>query len=420
VPLNRPAHSSFRWVIVALLFAASAINYLDRQMIGLLKPTLQGELNWTEIDYGDIVFWFQAAYAVGYLSSGRLIDRIGARLGLVVSMGIWTLAHMAHALARSAFGFSVARAALGFGEAGAFPGALKAVAEWLPQRERALAVGLFNAGTNIGAIITPLLVPIVTLAFGWRAAFVLTGAFGIAWMLVWHFVYRKPREQWRVSAAELELIESDRQNPTTPIPWSHLFKRKEVCAYGIAKFLTDPVWWVFLFWLPDFLTKTQGLNLKTFGIPLAAIYIASDVGAVAGGWVSSRLMRMGFSVNVSRKATMLAFALMALPVVFATKVTHLSSAVLILSLATAAHQGFASNLFTLPSDLFPKSVVGSVVGIGGAAGAVGGMLMARFAGWTLQTVGSYTPIFLTCAAMYLLALALIHVLCPRYRMVDAV
>jgi ACS family hexuronate transporter-like MFS transporter len=387
-------------------------------MIGLLKPVLQPELRWSEVDYGDIVFWFQAAYAVGYLSFGRLIDQVGARLGMMLSIGLWTLAHMAHALAHSIVGFSAARAALGFGEAGAFPGALKAIAEWLPQRERALAVGVFNAGTNIGAIVTPLLVPVITLMWGWRAAFIVTGVFGLAWLLGWYFVYRTPSGHPRVSASELALIESDRIPSGRPVSWSTLLRHKEVWAYAIAKFLIDPVWWVFLFWLPDFLTKTQGLNLKTFGVPLAVIYIASDVGAVAGGWMSSRLLAKGLSVNASRKLTMLLFAVLALAVLFATRVGTLWSAVLLISLATAAHQGFASNLFTLPSDLFPKSAVGSVVGIGGAVGAVGGMLMAKYAGWTLQTFNSYAPIFLTCAGTYLLALGAIHLLSPRYRPVD--
>lgn len=418
--MSRPDRSSFRWTIVGLLFAANAINYLDRQMIGILKPTLQHDLGWSESGYGNIVFWFQAAYAVGYVSFGRLIDRFGARIGLAASMMIWTGAHMAHALARSVMGFSIVRAVLGFGEAGAFPGALKATAEWFPKRERALAVGICNAGTNIGAIITPLLVPAITLAYGWQAAFVLTGGLSILWLLGWILIYRAPNEQKRVSEAELNLINSDPPDPPQNIRWSHLLRRKEVWAYAGAKFLTDPVWWLFLFWLPDFFSKTHGLNLKTFGIPLAIIYVASDVGAVTGGWMSSRLMARGFSLNLSRKLTMLGCAVLVLPVMFAARVTNLWSAVLVLSIATAAHQAFASNLFTLPSDLFPRKAVGSVVGIGGAVGAVGGMLMAQYAGWTLQTLGSYEPIFAACAGLYLLAIGLIHVVSPRYQTVGSI
>jgi MFS transporter, ACS family, hexuronate transporter len=418
--MSRPERSSFRWVIVGLLFAANGINYLDRQMIGLLKPMLQHDLGWSERGYGDIVFWFQAAYAVGYVSFGRLIDRVGARVGLAVSMLIWTSAHMAHALARSVLGFSLVRAVLGFGEGGAFPGALKAVAEWFPKRERALAVGICNAGTNIGAIVTPLLVPAITVAFGWQAAFVLTGGLSILWLLGWLLIYRLPLAQPRVSQAELNLINSDPPDPPEGIPMSRLLRRREVWAYAGAKFLTDPVWWLFLFWLPDFFAKTHGLTLKTFGVPLAIIYVASDVGAVTGGWVSSRLMARGLSVNLSRKLTMLGCAVLVVPVVFAARVTELWSAVLLLSLATAGHQAFATNLFTLPSDLFPRKAVASVVGIGGAVGAVGGMLMAQYAGWTLQTLRSYTPIFAACALVYVLAVGVVHIMSPRYQIVGSV
>ena len=418
--MSRPERSSFRWVIVGLLFAANGINYLDRQMIGLLEPTLQHDLGWSERGYGDIVFWFQAAYAVGYISFGRLIDRIGARVGLAVSMLIWTSAHMAHALARSVLGFSLVRAVLGFGEGGAFPGALKAVAEWFPKRERALAVGICNAGTNIGAIVTPLLVPAITVAFGWQAAFVLTGGLSILWLLGWLLIYRLPLAQPRVSQAELNLIHSDPPDPPEEIPMSRLLRRREVWAYAGAKFLTDPVWWLFLFWLPDFFAKTHGLTLKNFGVPLAIIYVASDVGAVTGGWVSSRLMARGLSVNLSRKLTMLGCAVLVVPVVFAARVTELWSAVLLLSLATAGHQAFATNLFTLPSDLFPRKAVASVVGIGGAVGAVGGMLMAQYAGWTLQTLRSYTPIFAACALVYVLAVGVVHIMSPRYQIVGSV
>ena len=418
--MSRPERSSFRWVIVGLLFAANGINYLDRQMIGLLKPTLQHDLGWSERGYGDIVFWFQAAYAVGYISFGRLIDRIGARVGLAVSMLIWTSAHMAHALARSVLGFSLVRAVLGFGEGGAFPGALKAVAQWFPKRERALAVGICNAGTNIGAIVTPLLVPAITVAFGWQAAFVLTGGLSILWLLGWLLIYRLPLLQPRVSQAELNLINSDPPDPPEGIPMSRLLRRREVWAYAGAKFLTDPVWWLFLFWLPDFFAKTHGLTLKNFGVPLAIIYVASDVGAVTGGWVSSRLIARGLSVNLSRKLTMLGCAVLVVPVVFAARVTELWSAVLLLSLATAGHQAFATNLFTLPSDLFPRKAVASVVGIGGAVGAVGGMLMAQYAGWTLQTLRSYTPIFAACALVYVLAVGVVHIMSPRYQIVGSV
>ena len=416
---RKPQRSRFRWAILGLLFAATAINYVDRQTIGVLKPTLQSSLGWTESGYGDIIFWFQSAYAVGYLVFGRLMDRRGARVGLAASMLIWTVAHIAHSLVRSVAGFSVVRATLGFGEAGAFPGGLKAIAEWFPRRERALAVGLFNAGTNVGAIITPILVPTVTLAFGWQWAFVLTGVLGVIWLAVWMLIYRRPRDQPRVSEEELALIESDPPDSPEAVPLSRLVRHREVWAYALAKFLVDPVWWLFLFWLPDFFAKTHGLNLKTFGIPLVIIYVASDLGAIAGGWVSSRLITMGFSTNISRKLTMAGCALLVTPVMSAARVASLWGAVAVISIATAAHQAFAANLFTLPSDLFPRKAVGSVVGIGGAVGAVGGMLMAQYAGWALGTLGSYTPIFTVCAGAYMLALALIHLMSPRYRPVSS-
>lgn len=411
---RRPAVSRFRWVILGILFAATAINYVDRQTIGVLKPTLQADLGWNEAAYADIIFWFQAAYAIGYIAFGRIMDRLGARAGLALSMLIWTSAHIAHAFTRTVTGFCAARATLGFGEAGAFPGGLKAIAEWFPKRERALAVGLFNAGTNVGAVITPLLVPAITLAYGWQWAFVLTGVLGVLWTGFWVWIYRRPREQWRTSDAELRLIESDPPDRPQRASFASLLRHREVWAYGIAKLLVDPVWWMFLFWLPDFFAKSHGLNLKTFGIPLALVYINSDIGAVAGGWVSSWLIGRGLSVNASRKLTMLGCAILVLPLMSAARVSDLWTAVALISLATAAHQAFAANLFTLPSDLFPRGAVGSVVGIGGALGAVGGMMMAKYAGWVLGSVGNYTPVFALCAGVYVLALGIIHWASPRY------
>ena len=416
----RPQRSNVRWGVLALLFAATAINYLDRQIIGVLKPTIQADLNWSEADYASLIFWFQAAYATGYFLFGRVIDRIGVRQGLAIALFVWTAAHVAHAAVFTVLGFACARIALGLGEGGAFPGGLKAIAEWFPKRERAFAVGVFNSGTNIGAILTPILVPIVTLSFGWRWAFVLTGVLGILWLAAWWLYYRTPRAHPGVSDAELAVVESDPPDPVQPTPLRALLRTRELWAYAGAKFLVDPVWWLFLFWLPDFLFKTHGLNLKTFGLPLVVIYISSDVGAVAGGWMSSRLMQAGRSINVSRKVSMLVAAVCVIPVVYASTVSNLWHAVGLLSLATAAHQAFAANLFTLPSDLFPRSAVGTVVGAGGALGAVGGMLMARYVGWILTTSGGYAPIFALCAGLYLVALLLIHVLSPRYELVERI
>ncbi|MEG8040024.1 MFS transporter [Sphingomonas sp. LR60] len=408
-----PPTGRYRWTICALLFAATAINYIDRQMIGVLKPVLQKDLGWTEAQYADIVFWFQAAYAVGFLMMGRLIDRFGARLGYALAFSFWTLAHVAHGLVSSVAQFGAARFALGLGEAGNFPSGLKAVTEWFPQRERAFAVGLFNAGANVGAIATPLLVPAITLAYGWRMAFIATGAFSVLWLIAWIAIYRRPEEHPRVTPGELALIRSDPAPVVERVPWLQLFTYRETWAYAVPKFLTDPIWWMFLFWLPDFLGKRYGLDLRSFGPPLVAIYLLSDAGSVLGGWTSSRLLRRGWSANAARKATMLGCAIAVLPIVTVQYVDSLWIAVALIGLATAAHQAFSANLLTLPSDLFPRAAVGSVVGIGGTAGAIGGMLIAKFVGHVLGVSGSYAPIFAVAGGAYLLALLSLHVISPR-------
>jgi ACS family hexuronate transporter-like MFS transporter len=404
----------YRWVIVSLLFLAMVINYVDRQTIGLLKGDLSKSMGWSEGDYADLVFWFQAAYAGSYLVFGRIVDKIGARLGFGLAFLIWQIAHIAHALVSTLGGFIGARLLLGVGEGGAFPGGIKAVTEWFPKKERAFATGLFNAGTNIGAIVTPLVIPAVTLAWGWRSAFVVTGCAGLLWLPIWLLVYRRPREHPRVRAAELAHIESDPPDPAVAaVPWRRLIGMRETWAYAAGKFLIDPVWWMFLFWLPDFLQKRHGLDLKSFGPPLVAIYLLSDLGSVAGGWLSSSFIRRGWTINRARKTTMLISALAATPVALGAFVDNLWAAVGIIGLATAAHQGFSANLYTLPGDVFPRSAVGSVIGIGGMLGALGGMAMSKYAGWVLDTIGSYTPIFAVAASAYLLALAAIHLLSPR-------
>jgi len=404
----------YRWLVVTLLFMAMVINYVDRQTIGVLKPTLSKEFGWSEQDYADIVFWFQASYAVAYLAFGRIIDRFGARWGFGLAFAIWQIAHIAHAGARGLTGFIFARVALGVGEGGGFPGGIKAVAEWFPKKERALATGIFNAGTNIGAIVTPLVVPAITLAYGWEMAFIVTGVAGLIWLPIWLLVYRRPREHAKVNEAELAHIEQDPPDPVEKIAWVKLLTVKETWAYALGKFLIDPIWWMFLFWLPDFLGKRYGLDLKTFGIPLVAIYLLSDVGSVGGGWLSSNLMKRGMNLNAARKTAMLICAVCAVPVGFAWFADNLWVAVGIIGLATAAHQGFSANLYTLPSDVFPRAAVGSVVGIGGMVGAIGGMAMAKYAGWVLDQIGTYTPIFVVAASAYLLALLVVHLLVPRY------
>jgi ACS family hexuronate transporter-like MFS transporter len=403
----------YRWVICGMLFLATVINYVDRQMLGVLKPTLDQELGWSQTDYADIVFWFQAAYAASYLVFGRFVDKVGARWGYAAAFLIWNIAHILHGAARSLGSFIFVRIMLGIGEGGNFPSGLKGVTEWFPARERALATGIFNAGANVGAIVTPLIVPIITLSLGWQAAFIITGVVSFLWLFAWIAIYRRPEAHKRVSKDELALIQSDPPDKAHSIPWVRLLSVKETWAYAAGKFMIDPIWWMFLFWLPDFFARTYHLDLKTFGPPLVVVYLLSDVGSVFGGWFSSFLMHRGISANRARKTAMLICALAVLPVVFAQHVTELWLAVAIVGLATAAHQGFSANLYTLPSDVFPRAAVASVIGIGGTVGAIGGMLMAKYAGWVLDTIGSYTPLFIVAGCAYLIALAIVHLLSPR-------
>ncbi|WP_420145614.1 MFS transporter [Sphingobium sp.] len=418
MPIQDRPPTRYRWVVVGLLFAATAINYVDRQMIGVLKPTLASEMQWSETDYANIVFWFQAAYAVGYLGFGRVVDMVGARFGYAIAVVIWTIAHMAHGGVHSVTQFAMARFGLGVGESGNFPAGIKAVTEWFPQKERAFAIGLFNAGANIGAIVTPLLVPWLTIAYGWRVAFYTTGIFGILWLIAWLTLYRRPEEHKKISDGELAYIRQDPADPVEPIGWGRLITVRETWAYAIGKFCIDPIWWFFLFWLPGYLGTRYGLDLLSFGPPLVAIYLLSDLGSGVGGWMSGRMMKAGKSVNVARKLTMLICACAVVPVFFAQSIDNLWVAVLIIGIATAAHQAFSANLYTLPSDLFPRGAVGSVVGIGGTLGAVGGMVMAKYAGYVLDSIGSYTPLFAVAASAYFVALLAVHLLSPRLERVS--
>jgi ACS family hexuronate transporter-like MFS transporter len=408
----------YRWAIVGLLFAATVINYVDRQMIGVLKPTLMAELDWSEADYAGVIFFFQLAYAIGYIGFGRIVDVVGARLGYAVAFVIWQLAHIAHGGAYSLTQFALARFGLGIGEAGNFPAGIKAVTEWFPAKERAFAIGVFNAGANVGAIVTPLLVPVLVMAYGWRMAFVITGVAAFVWLIAWWIMYRRPREHPKVGAAELAWIEQDPADPVQPISWRRLVALRETWAYALGKFFIDPIWWFFLFWLPGYLGDRYGLDLLSFGPPLVAIYLISDVGSIAGGWLSSRLMKAGRSVNFARKLTMLLCAVAVLPVGFAQSIDNLWLAVLVIGIATAAHQAFSANLYTLPSDVFPRAAVGSVIGIGGTVGAVGGMLMSLYAGAVLEKIGSYAPLFAVASTAYFLALIAVHLLSPRLDRVE--
>jgi MFS transporter, ACS family, hexuronate transporter len=404
---------SFRWVICALLLLGTTKNYMDRQILGVLKTTLQHDLGWNEIDYGNLVFAFQAAYAVGMLLVGRLIDKIGTRIGYALAMVSWSLASMGHAIAHTLSDFVVARAALGFGESAVFPASIKSVAEWFPKKERAFATGIFNAGTNIGAIVTPLIIPWITIHWGWRAGFIFTGGLGFLWVALWLLVYRKPEEHSRVSPAELAYIQSDPRDSAAKVKWLSLLSHRQTWAFVAGKFMIDPIWWFYLFWIPDFLQRKHGLGLTQIGLPLVVIYVISDVGSVAGGWFSSVLIQRGKTVNTARKIAMLICALAVVPIVYAYRASGLWSAVLLIGLAAAAHQGFSCNLFTLTSDMFPSRAVASVVGIGGMAGAVGGMLIAKTVGHVLQWTGSYMIPFFIAGGAYLVALGLIQLLAPN-------
>ena len=428
---------NYRWWICGLLFLASSINYIDRQVIGILKPTLQQEFGWSEIDYGDIVMAFQLAYAIGLAVAGRLIDRIGTRVGLSVAIVVWSVAAIAHsgvvwygsavasvlrmtglAVSASVAGFIAARFALGLGEAAIFPAGIKAVAEWFPRRERAFAAGLFNAGTNVGALATPLVVPWLTLSFGWQWAFVATGALGFIWLLLWQRSYWLPSNHPRVSSAELAHIRADRDDEAVPVPWRALLPHRQTWAFAVGKFLTDPVWWLYLFWIPDFLNRNHGLDLSTIGPPIVVIFVAADAGSIAGGWLSSRLIARGWSVNGARKTTMLTCALLVLPIGFAARTADLWTAVALIGLAAAAHQGWSSNLYTITSDMFPRQAVASVVGLGGMMGAISGIFIAAVIAAILEFTGSYVPIFAIASVAYLVALVCVHLLSPRLEPVE--
>jgi ACS family hexuronate transporter-like MFS transporter len=409
----------FRWTVCGLIFAATTINYMDRQVLGLLAPTLEKELGWSEMEYARIVMAFQAAYALGLLGFGRLIDRIGTRHGYALSIFAWSVAAMAHALARGVWGFGVARFALGMGEAGNFPAAVKAVTEWFPRRERGLATGLFNSGSNVGAILAPLVVPWLTSRFGWQGAFIVLGAIGFIWLIFWYWLYALPHDSKHVSAEELQHIQSDPPEPVQQkIRWLALLQYPQTWAFVVGMSLSAPIWWFYLYWLPKFLHKQHGLDLATMGPPLVVIYTMTTVGSIAGGWLSGSLIKRGWSINASRKTALLICALAVLPVVFASQVSNLWVATFIIGLAASAHQGWAANLFTLVSDLFPKHAVASVVGLGGMFGSLSALAFSQAVGLNLQSSGSYTVLFIMAGSAYLLALIIMQLLIPKMKPVE--
>lgn len=419
--LSEPPQSPIahlRWYICALLFFATTINYIDRQVLGILKPILERELKWSETEYGMIIFTFSLAYALIMPLAGGLIDWIGLRVGYFAAVGIWSIAAMAHALANTAGQFSIARFALGLGEAANFPAAIKTVADWFPPKERAFATGIFNSGSNIGAIIAPLAVPWIAATWGWREAFLITGATGFVWMLLWITLYRDPQTHTRLSRQELALISEGRGDETRSekVSYLTLVTKRQAWAFLIGKFLTDPVWWFYLYWLPGFLYSQYGLDMRQIGLPLITVYLAADVGSIGGGWISSKLLAMGMSVNRARKTALAICAVAVTPVIgimFLDK-GDLWPAVALISLAAAAHQGWSANLFTLASDMFPRKWVGSTVGFGGMGGAIGGMCVAPAIGmWLDFSGGSYGQLFVVAGSMYLLALLIIHLLVPN-------
>lgn len=409
-----PQKFGYRWTICALLFAATTINYIDRQVLGILAPTLQRELHWSEQDYAAIVSWFSFAYAIGFLGAGRLMDRIGVKKGYAIAIVTWSAAAMSHALATTAMGFSFARAALGFGESGNFPGAIKATAEWFPRKERALATGIFNAGSNIGAIVTPLFIPYVALHFGWRWAFLCTGTLSLLWLVAWLTFYDSPEKHKRVSAQELAYIRSDPVEDTTPVSWGEVLRHRQAWAFVLGKFLTDPVWWFYLFWLPKFLDANFGVKLAGIAAPLVVIYLVADVGSIYGGYLSGAIIKRGATVNRGRKTAMLIAAMLIVPTMFAPRMSSMWGAVALVSVAAASHQWWSANLFTTASDMFPRRAVASIVGFGGFAGAIGGVIFQRVVGFLLQhDPMAYRYIFVFCGLIYIVALGLIHLIVPR-------
>lgn len=403
-----------RWWICALLFFATTINYIDRQVFAILAPQLQTEIGWSEIEYGYIVTAFQLFYAIGLVLVGKLIDFLGTKKGFILSIIVWSLAAMSHALARTPMGFGLARLALGLGESGNFPAAIKTISEWFPRKERALATGIFNSGSNIGAIVAPLLVPIIALNFGWQAAFIITGFLGFIWLFFWLRLMNRPEDHAGINSAELELIKADSdENLEKPTSIWKIIRTRKVWAIAIGKFMTDPIWWFFLYWLPKFLHTTYGLTLDKIGLPLIIAYLIADVGSIGGGWLSSHFLQLGWSINAARKTTLLICAILVIPIYWASGIDDLWPAVILIGLGMAAHTGWSANMYTLATDFFPKKDMGTVVGFIGMSGAVGGMLMASATGHLIEATGSYNILFVIAASMYAIALLIIHLLVPN-------
>jgi MFS transporter, ACS family, hexuronate transporter len=414
-----PQLGRVRWTVCAMLFAATSINYMDRQVIAILKPTLEHSIGMTEVGYGYIVDAFQVAYAIGLLAAGRLVDKLGTRIGYMLVMAIWSLSAMGHALANTMLEFGFARFSLGLGESGNFPAAIKTVAEWFPQSERSLATGIFNSGANVGAILAPAIVPWVTVRYGWHAAFLTTGVFSMLWILWWFRYYRVPAEHPTLTARErLHISEDASVDLGTAMAWRRLLSCRQTWAFSASKFLTDPIWWFYLFWLPSYFSSKFNLNLSHLGPPLIVVYNISVLGSVGGGWLPVPFRRLGLSPNYARLAAMLVCASLVVPILTATTIKSLWTAIALIGVAAGAHQGWSANLFTTTSDMFPRKDVGTVVGIGGMAGSMGSALFAFFAGHILQLTHSYEILFQIASCAYLVALIALCLLAPGLKKVE--
>ncbi|WP_297088023.1 MFS transporter [uncultured Draconibacterium sp.] len=409
---------NYRWRIVVLLFFATTINYIDRQVLGILAPELQELFNWSESDYGFIIMAFQIAYAIGLLTTGSILDRIGTKRGFSIAIVLWSIAGMAHAAARSVFGFALSRFALGIGESANFPAAVKTVAEWFPKKERALATGIFNSGPNVGAIVTPLLIPLIALAWGWQWAFVITGALGFVWLLFWMYTYKRPEKNEKLSDAERAYILQDGEEPVQQsIPWRKIIGHKQTLGICLARFVTDPIWWFFLYWLPKFLNSNYGIDLTNIGLPLVTIYVISIGGSILGGWISSQLINKGKNPVAARKVTILLMAVLVVPIYFVSGISNMWLAVLFIAMAAFAHQGYAANIFTIVSDIYPKNAVGSMVGLSGFAGAIGGVLFSAAVGLILEFTGSYHVVFGIASLAYLVCWLVLKLFVPDNRVI---
>ncbi|WP_167607099.1 MFS transporter [Maribellus sediminis] len=404
---------NYRWRIVVLLFFAATINYIDRQVLGILAPDLQNQFNWSEADYGFIIMAFQLAYAIGLLTTGAILDRIGTKRGFSIAIIVWSLAGMLHAAARGAFSFAVSRFALGIGESANFPASVKTVAEWFPKKERALATGIFNTGPNLGAIVTPLLIPFIALKWGWEWAFISTGALGFVWLFFWLIAYNRPEDEKKLSEKEREFILQDGEESVQErVSWKEIIRHRQTLGISLARFVTDPIWWFFLYWLPKFLNTNYGIDLMNIGLPLITIYVISMGGSVLGGWILSRMIGKGKNPVKARKFTILIMALLVVPIYFVSGISNMWLAVLFISMAAFAHQGYAANIFTIVSDIYPKNAVASVVGLSGFAGAIGGVLFSMVVGLILEFTGSYHVVFAIASLAYLLCWLLLKALVP--------